>query len=75
MTFENWLSTAPDKPLTHWQQVFFPLPGSKAVRINEKLHVRFDYSPAPEDYRGLLVEIELSFEGSDGNIFQKYMKV
>ena len=75
MTFENWLSTAPDKPLTHWQQVFFPLPGSKAVRINDKLQVRFDYSPAPEDHRGMLVELALSFEGSDGDIIQKYMMV
>ena len=61
MTFENWLSTAPDKPLTHWQQVFFPLPGSKAVRIGDKLRVQFDYSPAPEDHRGMLVELALSF--------------
>jgi hypothetical protein len=75
MTFENWLSTAPDKPLTHWQQVFFPLPGSKAVRINEKLHVRFDYSPAPEDHRGMLVELELTIEGSEGGIFQRYIMV
>jgi hypothetical protein len=75
LTFENWLSTAPDKPLTHWQQVFFPLPGSKAVRIGDKLLVRFDYSPAPEDHRGMLVELALSFEGSDSDIIQNYMMV
>ena len=45
------------------------------MRITDKLHVRFDYSPAPEDHRGMLVELALSFEGSDGSIFQKYMMV
>ena len=75
LTFENWLSTAPDKPLTHWKQVFFPLPGRKAVRIGDKLCLRFDYSPTPEDHRGMLVELDLSLEGSDCSIFQKYMMV
>jgi hypothetical protein len=55
--------------------VFFPLPGSKAVRIGDKLLVQFDYSPAPADHRGMLVELALSMEGSEFNIFQKYMMV
>jgi len=53
MTYEKWLSTAPDQPPTHWKQVFFPITGNPKVTPNEKIKLWLEYSPAPEDHRGM----------------------
>ena len=69
------MSSAPDKPPTHWKQVFFPFPGAIEVKHGDKLQVCFDYSPAPDDHRGMAVSLSVSMKERMVNFDQSYFMV
>jgi hypothetical protein len=59
-----WLSTAPDKQATHWQQTFFPVPEGFEVRTQMTLRVVFKYDPHKEDHRGMRVDLWVLLPGT-----------
>ena len=61
MTHDTWLSTAPDKPATHWKQVYFPLPGAKSVKAHQRLALKFNYQLPKTDHRGMLADVSIVF--------------
>ena len=69
------LSTAPDMPPTHWKQVFFPLKEKVELDTGETIVLWFDYQPALENYRGMMVDIAITKAGRKDEIKQKYVMV
>jgi hypothetical protein len=61
MTHETWLSTAPDQPATHWKQVYFPLPGAKSFKAQQRLALKFNYQLPKTDPRGMLADVSIVF--------------
>ncbi len=73
MTASTSLSTAPNMPPTHWKQVLFPLNEVVELEIGETMTLWFEYQPAPENYRGMMVDITIANGGRNDEIKQKFI--
>jgi hypothetical protein len=53
MTQENWLSTSPFEPPTHWKQVVFPIIAGQIFSEGATISGNVTCKPISTNYRGL----------------------
>ena len=75
MTPQNWLSTAPGKPATHWKQVYFPLPRAIPVAKGRTYPLWMHYHPPNQDHRVMQVDVSITVGEDEKPVEQTYLMV
>jgi hypothetical protein len=73
MTKDNWLSTSPFEPPTHWKQVVLPIIGGQKFSEGAKISGNLTCKPISTNYRGLDLALDFANLGEERPLQFNYL--